>query len=150
MSGHIRPATPTDENRVGKLFLEMLCTIHPGVDHRGYAPGDLDRYFIEGENKIFLWEEDGSPVAFLSLEIHREEKVFAYVDDFCVTVSHRGKDIGHALLAHAEAYTWSCGVGILSLHVEKYNTATHHLYDSLGFSLYEDTCTQLLLAKELA
>ena len=149
MPSIIRPATPADVLRVNELFLEMLDTIHPGGIHSGYAPGDLDRYFNGGEGRLFVAEAGTKVVAFLALEIHREELAFTYVDDFAVTKACRGQSIGHALMAAAEDYTRSIGIPILSLHVEKHNTGARRLYDSLGYTLYEDQNTRLLLTKEV-
>lgn len=149
MASIIRPATPNEALRVNELFLEMLDTIHPGGIHSGYAPGDLDRYFNGGEDRLFVAEAGTEVVAFLALEIHREEMTFSYVDDFAVTNAFRGQGIGHALMAAAEDYTRSIGIPILSLHVEKHNTGARRLYDSLGYTLYEDQNTRLLLTKEV-
>jgi len=149
MASIIRPATPNEALRVNELFLEMLDTIHPGKVHTGYDSGDLDRYFNGGEDRLFVAENEGKVVAFLALEVHREEMTFTYVDDFAVTNAFRGQGIGHALMAAAEDYTRSLDIPIISLHVEKHNTGARRLYDSLGYTLYEDQNTRLLLTKEV-
>lgn len=149
MPSIIRPATPADVLRVGELFLEMLDTIHPGKAHTGYDPGDLDRYFNGGEDRLFVAEAGTEVVAFLALEVHREELTFTYVDDFAVTNAFRGQGIGHVLMAAAEDYTRSIGIPIISLHVEKHNTGARRLYASLGYTFYEDQGSRLLLTKEL-
>lgn len=148
-SYRIRTARPDETGAINDLFLEMLYTIHPNGLHTGYDPGDLDRYFTGGEDRLFVAEAAGKLVAFLALEVHREEISFTYVDDFSVTEAFRGRGIGHALMEAAEDYTRAIGISTISLHVEKHNAGARRLYDSLGYTLYEDQDTRLLLAKEL-
>ncbi|MBR4866532.1 MAG: GNAT family N-acetyltransferase [Clostridia bacterium] len=145
----LRTAHPHETGAVNDLYREMLTAIHPEGIHPGYGPGDLDRYFNGGEDRLFVAEVQGRVAAFLALEVHREELTFTYVDDFAVTQAFRGRGIGHALMAAAEDYTRSVGIPVISLHVEKHNTGARRLYDSLGYTLYEDQDTRLLLTKEL-
>ncbi|MBR5868831.1 MAG: GNAT family N-acetyltransferase [Clostridia bacterium] len=145
----IRTARSYETDAVNDLFLEMLYTIHPNETHSGYAPGDLDRYFTDREDRLFVAEADGKPVAFLALEVHREEQIFTYVDDFSVTEAFRNQGIGHALMAAAENHTRAMGIPVISLHVEKHNQGARRLYERLGYTLYEDQGARLLLVKEL-
>lgn len=145
----IRTACPHETDTINDLFLEMLYTIHPNDTHTGYEPGALDRYFAAGEDRLFVAEAEGKLVAFLALESHRDEKTFTYVDDFAVTEAFRNRNIGHALMEAAEKHTRAMGISMISLHVEKHNLGARRLYDRLGYTLYEDQGSRLLLVKEL-
>ena len=100
----IRKASRNDENRICELFVEMLQTIYNTKDVKGYEDGDLDHYFEDNENTIFLAESDNEVIGFISVEVHREEHEYIYLDDFSVSDKYRGNGIGNALLKEAEEY----------------------------------------------
>ena len=83
------------------------------------------------------------------MEIPREDRSYAYLDDFSVTEAFRGRGIGTALLRRAEAYARERGVPAVLLHVEKSNGGALRLYERQGWSVYRDDGSRLLLAKEL-
>ena len=104
MEYRIRKAIPEDEQRIRELFIEMLQTIYHTEDVEGYESGCLDRYWTNGEERILV-AEDGSVVAYLSIEVHHEPDAdFIYLDDLSVTESYRGLGIGSALIHEAEVY----------------------------------------------
>ncbi len=144
----IRAAVPEDEDRIRALFREMLRTIYQTDTVKGYGPGALDRYWRGGEDRIFAAAE-GKVVGFLSVEIHREAQDYAYLDDFSVTESMRGRGIGTALLKRAETYARGLGIPAVLLHVEKSNGQARRLYERLGWSVFRDDGSRLLLLKEL-
>ena len=71
MEYRIRTAVPADEGRIRELFLEMLRTIYHTDDVKGYGDGDLDRFWRETPDRIYV-AEDGQVVAFLSVEVHHD------------------------------------------------------------------------------
>ena len=71
MKYKIRTAVPTDEGKIRELFLEMLRTIYHTDDVKGYGDGDLDRFWSESPDRIYV-AEDGQVVAFLSVEVHHD------------------------------------------------------------------------------
>ena len=71
MKYKIRTAVPTDEGKIRELFLEMLRTIYHTDDVKGYGDGDLDRFWREPPDRIYV-AEDGQVVAFLSVEVHHD------------------------------------------------------------------------------
>ena len=150
MEWTLRRAVPADAPRVEALFLEMLRSIFPGEAPVGYAPGDLDRFFTGGEDWICVAEAAGEVVAFLSIEVHREEQAYLYLDDFCVSGACRSQGIGTALLRTAERYAEEIGVSAVLLHVEKSNAAARRLYERRGYHLFRDDGHRLLLVKEAA
>ena len=87
----IRKADRNDEKRIGELFIEMLQTIYNTTDVNGYEDGDLDHYFEDNENVIFVAESDNEVIGFLSVEVHREDRDYLYLDDFSVSTDCRGK-----------------------------------------------------------
>ena len=143
-----RKAEPADAGRIAELFLEMLRTVYHTDEVEGYEDGYLDKFFSEGEDLIYVAEHRTEIVAFLSVEVYREDK-YIYLDDFSVTAACRGKGIGTKLIGMAEGYAASLGVSAVVLHVEKTNEGGHRLYSSLGYSDHEDQGHRILMVKEL-
>lgn len=142
-------ANADDFDRINELFVEMLRSIYGTAQADGYAEGDLDHYFSGGEDRICTAAEEGVIVAFLSMEVHREDGGFLYLDDFSVTETHRNRGIGTALLRRAEAYARERGLRLVRLHAEKSNLSAQRLYRRLGFAIEEEQGERLLLRLEL-
>ena len=123
MEYKIRTAVPTDEGKIRELFLEMLRTIYHTDDVKGYGDGDLDRFWSESRDRIYV-AEDGQVVAFLSVEVHHDPVDHIYLDDFSVTAAYRSKGIGSALLkAVLEKYS----------HVRQLTLVTDSTPETLAF-----------------
>ena len=144
----IRKADRNDEKRIGELFIEMLQTIYNTKDVKGYEDGDLDHYFDDNENVIFLAESDNEVIGFISVEVHRDEHEYIYLDDFSVSDKYRGNGIGNALLKEAEEYGKSVKVTASLLHVEKTNERAFNFYKRNGYDIFEEQDNRLLLIKE--
>ena len=144
----IRKAERNDENRICELFIEMLQTIYNTKDVKGYEDGDLDHYFDDNENVIFLAESDNEVIGFISVEVHRDEHEYIYIDDFSVSDKYRGNGIGNALLKEAEEYGKSVKVTASLLHVEKTNERAFNFYKRNGYDIFEEQDNRLLLIKE--
>ncbi len=144
----IRTAIKEDEERIRELFTEMMRTVHGNDNVKGYDEGYLDRFWSGGEDIIFVAEED-IVVGFLSVEIHREERDYAYLDDFSVEGSHRNMGIGTRLLSAAETYARETGVSALLLHVEKRNLGAYELYRRAGYTVFRDDGNRLLMKKDI-
>lgn len=149
MKWTLRKAEAKDAARINELFVEMLQTISRKDDVEGYKDGDLDYYFSGGEDWICVAESEGEIVAFLSIEVHHDEGGYLYYDDFSVSREYRGRGIGTALAAEAERYAERIGISAITLHVEKDNASARRLYGRMGFELYRDDGTRLLLIKHL-
>ena len=143
-----RKANKADSGRIAELFLEMLRTIYHTPDVKGYEDGYLDKFFSEGGDLIYVAERENEVVAFLSVEVYREDG-YIYLDDFSVTAEYRDKGIGTKLVSMAEDYSGSIGVSAIVLHVEKTNEGAHQLYRKLGYSDHEDQGNRILMVKEL-
>jgi len=148
MEYRIRTAVPADEGKIRKLFLEMLRTIYHTDDVKGYGNGDLDRFWRETPDRIYV-AEDGEVVAFLSVEVHHDPVDHIYLDDFSVTAAYRNKGIGSALIRTAEAYAGQIGSRAVLLHVEKTNLSAMRFYERLGYSIFRDDENRLLLKKDM-
>ena len=143
-----RKAEKPDSGRIAELFEEMLRTIYRTDDVKGYEDGYLDKFFSGDGDRIYVAELEKEVVAFLSVEMYREDG-YLYLDDFSVTAACRGKGIGTKLIGMAENCAASLGVSAVVLHVEKGNEGAHRLYSSLGYSDHEGQGQRILMVKEL-
>lgn len=148
MNFSIRTAIPADEEKIRELFLEMLRTIYHTDDVKGYGAGDLDRFWSESPDRIYV-AEDSRVVAFLSLEVHHDPVDHIYLDDFSVTAAYRNRGIGSALIRAAEAYAEQTGSRAVLLHVEKANPAAMRFYERSGYSVFRDGGNRFLLKKDI-
>ena len=143
-------ADASDKERINELFMEMLRSIYGTEDVKGFEDGYPDRFFRGGENIIFAAKAGGEIVGFLSVEVHREQQDYIYLEDFSVSASHRSRGIGTALIDRAERYAWQLGIDAVLLHVERSNTAALRLYERLGYSVFRDDGNRLLLLKNIS
>lgn len=149
MKYRIRIAVPKDEQKIRELFIEMLQTIYHTEDVQGYEPGCLDRYWINGEEHIFV-AEDEDVVAYLSVEVHHEsDKDYIYLDDLSVTEKYRSQGIGSALIREAEKYAREIEIPDIVFHVEKSNTEAFRLYERLGYKIFRDDGSRYLMNKSV-
>ena len=143
-----RKAEKSDSGRIAELFEEMLRTIYHTDDVKGYEDGYLDKFFSGNGDRIYVAELEKEVVAFLSVEVYREDG-YIYLDDFSVTAACRGKGIGTKLIRLAEDYAESEGIPAIVLHVEKTNEGAHQLYRKLGYRDHEDQGNRILMVREL-
>ena len=144
----IRNAVPADERRIRELFLEMLRTIYCTNDVKGYDDGALDRFWSRKEDRIFV-AEDPDVIAFLSVEVHHEERDYIYLDDFSVTETYRNRGIGSELIHTAEAYAKELRILAVVLHVEKTNTSAMRFYERMGYTVCRDDGNRYLMVKDI-
>ena len=64
---------------------------------------DIKRNFLDKEDWICVAEYENDVVAFLSIEVHRDED-YIYLDDLSVAEGCRNKGIGTKLIHAAEKY----------------------------------------------
>ena len=147
MSWTIEKAEKKDIPRINELFIEMLQTIYHTDQVNGYGEGDLDRFFDGRDEWISIAVDDEKIIAFLSIEVHHEEKAYLYLDDFSVTKQYRNHGIGTELIRNAHAYAKEINIPAIFLHVEKSNTAAFRFYQRLGYEIYEDQGNRYLMVK---
>jgi len=138
-----------DFARLNELFIEMLMTIYSTGHADGYPPGGMDRFFDGKEDWVCKVLDEDRIVAFLSIEVHREETEFLYLDDLSVTEAYRNRGIGTSLIGRAEAYAAGLGIRCVRLHVEKANTSALRLYQRLGYGVKEAQGERYLMQKAL-
>ena len=146
MTYSIRKAVQEDEQRISELFIEMLQTIYHTEEVQGYEPGYLDRYWKIGED-IILVAEDDDVIAYLAVEVHREDVDYIYLDDLSVTEKKRGNGIGTFLIHKAEDYAMELGLEDILFHVEKTNTSALRLYERLGYKIFRDDGNRYLMKR---
>ena len=93
-------------------------------------------------------ESENEVIGFLSVEVHRDEHEYIYLDDFSVSKNYRGNGIGNSLLKEAEEYGKSVNVSASLLHVEKTNERAFNFYKRNGYDVFEEQDNRLLLIKE--
>ena len=129
----LRKAKATDTIRIEELFAQMLKAIYHTDDVEGYEAGYLDKYFSDKEDWICVAEYESNVIAFLSIEVHRDED-YIYLDDLSVAEKYRNKGIGTALIHAAEKYAEEIGITKVVLHVDKVNKVAYRFYSRLGYS----------------
>ena len=144
----IRVGIKADEDSIRSLFIEMLKTIYDTDDVKGYDEGYLDRYFNDSEDRIYV-ADDGRVIAFLSIEVHHEDKDYIYLDDLSVTRECRNMGIGTKLINKAESYAKDIKIPAVLFHVEKTNTDAMRLYERLGYQIFLDDENRYLLKKDI-
>ncbi len=146
----IRTAVRGDFPRINGLFIEMLNTIYQSDNAKGYAEGELDYYFSGGDDVIFLAEDAGVPIAFLSVEGHHDNDLaYIYLDDFSVSAQYRSRGIGAALLRRAEQHANAHGYPLVYLHVEAHNRRAYRFYTAHGFCEDEVQGSRIRMKKAL-
>ena len=146
MTCSIRKAVQGDEQRICELFIEMLQTIYQTEDVQGYEPGYLERYWKNGED-IILVAADDDVIAYLAVEVHREDVDYIYLDDLSVTEKKRRNGIGTSLIHKAEDYAMELGLEDILFHVEKTNTSALRLYERLGYNIFRDDGNRYLMKR---
>ena len=110
---------------------------------------DLDRFFDGCDEWINIAMDEEKIIAFLSIEVHHEDKEYIYLDDLSVTKQYRNCGIGTRLIGNAEAYAKEIDIPIICFHVEKSNVAAFRLYQRLGYEIYEDQGNRYLMSKNV-
>lgn len=149
MEWKIRKAARNDEPVIRALFIEMLQTIYSKQDVDGYEDGYLDKFFDGREDWICVAETGGSVAAYLSIEVHREQENFIYLDDLSVSARYRSHGIGTELINAAERFAVETGIPTIVFHVEKSNRSAFRLYERLGYSIMSDEGTRLRMVKKV-
>ena len=144
-----RKAEKKDAGRINQLFIEMMQTIRGTDKVNGYPNGYLDKFFDGRDEWISVAVYDDEIIAFLSIEVHHEDKEYIYLDDLSVTKQHRNNGIGTKLIRNAEEYAKEINIPAICFHVEKTNTNAFRLYQRLGYNVYQDQKTRYLMIKHM-
>ena len=144
-----RKAEKKDAGRINQLFIEMMQTIRGTDQVNSYNDGYLDKFFDGTAEWISVAVYDDEIIAFLSIEVHHEDKEYIYLDDLSVTKQHRNNGIGTKLIRNAEEYAKEINIPVVCFHVEKTNTNAFRLYQRLGYNVYQDQKTRYLMIKHM-
>ena len=144
----LRKAKPADTNKIEELFAEMLKSIYHTDDVEAYETGYLEKFFLDKEDWICVAEYENDVVAFLSIEVHRDED-YIYLDDLSVAEECRNKGIGTTLIHTAEKYAEEVGITKIVFHVEKANEDAYRLYSRLGYSEDVDEGSRIRMHKSV-
>ena len=144
----LRKAEAADTIRIEELFIEMLQAIYHTDDVEDYEAGYLDKFFSDKEDWICVAEYGNDVVAFLSIEVYRDED-YIYLDDLSVTKGCRNKGIGTKLIHAAEKYAEEIGITKIVFHVEKANEDAYRLYPRLGYSEDADEGSRIRMSKSV-
>ena len=144
----LRKAKSTDTIRIEDLFVEMLKAIYHTDDAEGYGNGYLDKFFLDKEDWICVAEYENNVVAFLSIEVYRDED-YIYLDDLSVAEEYRNRGIGTKLIHAAEKYAEEIGITRIVFHVEKANEPAYRLYSRLGYREGVDEGSRILMGKSV-
>ena len=126
----------------------MLKAIYHTDDIEGYEAGYLDKFFLDKGDWICIAEYENDVVAFLSIEVYRDEG-FIYLDDLSVAEEYRNKGIGTTLIHAAEKYAEEIGITKIVFHVEKTNEDAYRLYLRLGYSEDADEGSRIRMNKSV-
>ena len=144
----LRKAKSADTIRIEELFVEMLKAIYHTDDVESYESGYLDKFFVDKEDWICVAEYKNDVVAYLSIEVHRDEN-FIYLDDLSVAEGFRNKGIGTKLIHAAEKYAEEIGITKIVFQVEKANEDAYRLYSRLGYNEDADEGSRIRMNKSI-
>ena len=126
----LRPATEGDAERVAVLASQLGYPTTPEAIrerlHLLKAQEDHQVLVAQVGGRVMGWVHVGRT---LSLEAgDRSELLGLVVDETC-----RGRGLGRALVAEAEAWAWTRGLPILHVRANVTREATHRFYGKLEF-----------------
>ena len=103
-----------------------------GKDWQWRKKRDMDADIDANAKGIFVAEEDGVAIGYVSTFVDREAKMGRIVN-FCVLPGHQGKGIGRKLAEEALAYFRREGLEIAKIETLEQNEVGKAFYPSLGF-----------------
>jgi ribosomal protein S18 acetylase RimI-like enzyme len=129
-------ATASDENHLIALMRAFYAVEHLRFDEDAVRRA-LRALFGDGRfGQVFLIRSEGEVAGYLvlafgfSLEFHGRD---AFVDELYVREPFRGRGLGRAALAHAEAVCRDAGIEALHLEVDRENGRAQALYERAGY-----------------
>ncbi len=143
----IREYRPEDRAQLEECYIELQDAervLDPVLEEgRAVVERYLEQMFrqcAETKGKVFVAEEDGRVVGFVSVfakvaskAVEEKPYEYAYVSDLVVLPEYRRRGLGRALLQTAQDYAIRQGATILRLFVMAKNVGAKTLYESFGF-----------------
>jgi len=153
----VRAATLDDLPRVCELAQDLAALHHEAWPSQFAPPaaGTRDeahwRDSLAGADRAgFVAELDGAVVGFMTLvvaqDVHSvlQPRRYVRVNSICVDREVRGRGVGSALMAQAEAWGRSQGASEVRLVVWAFNRTALRLYEELGYELRSHTMGKML------
>ena len=143
MSISIRGARATDAARIAELTAQL------GYELSTAAAADrLAGILSRPEHAFWVAEIDGRIVGWLhGLVAHYiDAEPYVMIGGLVVDQAHRGRRVGHALVAEAEAWAGKQGCALVRVSSSEKRTAAHRFYEKLGYTIVK---TQHAFAKSL-
>ncbi len=150
----IRRATAADRAALIAMmtaFQDFETTLHPNRRPGAEIAADylaiLEREVAARRGAIFVAERAGAEVGFVCCwadhdpdeMIYAETRPHGYIADLFVAEAERGRGVGGALIAAAEAYLAGLGFARVRLITLATNTDARAVYEHLGYRAYEIT-----------
>ncbi|SNX52884.1 GNAT family N-acetyltransferase [Thermoanaerobacterium sp. RBIITD] len=85
-------------------------------------------------SKSFLYSGSLASYSCCFLYISSIERKFVYIDDLCVSSTHRRKGVGRKLFRHIVDYVKKSAYDTLELTVWEFNSDAIKFYESLGMT----------------
>ena len=152
----IRRSVKEDISYINELFIQMVKTVNKRMKNEGVEPytdlekgfedNYLDTFYVSDDNVIFVAEDKGKVIGFISINNHKEYG-YIYLDDYCVSEEYRGKGIGSKLMDMAFKYAGEQEIDQIITHVESANKESIEFYKNKGFKLVEEQGHRLLIRK---
>lgn len=128
----IRRFTPADYRRVMELWAECGLPAKPeGRD----APEEIERQTVLPNVAFFIAESRGRVVGTV-VASHDERK--GWINRLAVDAGIRRAGLGRRLVAEAETWFESCGLGIFTCLIEEGNEVSMAVFRKLGYVRHED------------
>jgi GNAT superfamily N-acetyltransferase len=112
------------------------------------AIAGFERLLESDDVRVFLREDAGDPVAFVTVELDerpsRERGRYASINDLYVREPHRGQGHGTALVEHAEALADRENCDFLTVSAEWGNEPAREFYRTLDYERKQVTFAKAL------
>ena len=151
-----RKSIKEDIPSINNLFIEMIKTVNARMERgginpytdfeEGFEPGYLDGFYINDDKIIYVAEDEGKVIGFLSV-VNEKDLQTIYLDDYCVNDSYRGKGIGSKLMNMSFEFAKGQGYDQVITHVESANTESIEFYLRKGFKLVQEQGHRLLIRR---
>jgi len=93
---------------------------------------EIARELEANENGVFVAEEGGRPVGFITTRVDHETQIGS-IPNLAVLPDHQGKGLGRALIGAGLAYLKEQGMTLAKIETLASNPVGQHLYVSCGF-----------------
>ena len=133
----VRPARVEDWPAVAGLLVELGRDVSSSAIHNPSYEILFGGHLAQRESRALIAEDEGRVVGFLDMEFRQRlghPRPQAWVNDLVVTEAMRGRGIGRALLAEAEALAGKRGCFRMSLETAGWRERTHTFYAGEGWT----------------